>query len=105
MSKYFSFRLDQLERQFATDKAQVRRDSFQNFADTLVADGKISRRDQGGIVDFLCSLPEDQATYFQEFLSDRPQRPIEHAEPPELQIAFEKARNAYESGWRNRCAN
>jgi hypothetical protein len=97
-----AYRLRQLESQVATDKAQARRDSFQSFAETLVQDGKISRDDQGGIVDFLCSLPEDQADYFQEFLRDRPQRPTENAEPPELQIAFAKARDAYESGWRKR---
>jgi hypothetical protein len=101
MSKYFSIRLDQLDRQLATDKTQARRNSFQNFAETLVADGKVSRSDQGGIVDFLCSLPEEQSAYFQEFLSDRA-KVEEYSLSPELQIAYSKARNAYELAWKNR---
>jgi hypothetical protein len=96
-----AYRLRQLERQLATEKAQARRDSFQNFAETLVADGKIARSDQGSIVEFMVSLPEDQADYFQEFLSDRPQAP-EYSLSPELRIAYGKAQDAYEAGWRKR---
>ncbi len=105
MTKYFSRRLYHLEQQVADFNAQQRRQSLQNFSEQLIADGKIARSDQGGIVDFLCSLPKEQSAYFQEFLSDRPESPVEHAESPQLQLAFAKARDAYESGWRSRCAN
>ncbi len=96
-----AYRLRQLESQLAIDKAQARRDSFQSFAEQMVTDGKIARSDQGGIVEFMTSLPEEQSAYFQEFLRDRPQVP-EYSLSPELRIAYGKAQDAYEAGWRKR---
>jgi len=99
MTKYLSSRLYHLEQQVADFNAQQRRQALQEFSEQLIADGKLSRSDQPSIVEFMVSLPEEQSTYFREFLSDRPQVP-EYTLSPQLQIAYSKARNAYEAGWK-----
>ncbi len=95
-------RIRQLERQFAAEKTQARRESFQSFSEELVQDGKISRDDQPGLVEFMLSLPDGSgAEFLQKFLSDRP-KVAEFSESPELQNAIVNARRQYESSWRNR---
>lgn len=116
-------RIQQLEEELAAQKAVARKEKISNFVEGLVRSGKLLPVEKTEIVEFMCSLSEEeldfsesgklqsQFQWMQNFLNKRPKLvefrevvkdsdDFTEGEIVEVQKAYLDAAKAYESAWR-----
>jgi hypothetical protein len=117
-------RIEQLEEELAAQKAVARKEKISNFVESLVRSGKLLPAESGEIIEFMCSLDEEELEFsecgksqsrlewIQGFLIKRPKLvdfrevvkdcdDFNEGEIVEVQNAYVDAAKAYESAWRS----